>query len=208
MTTDADHPQPRDWGQPGPTTGIVVQEFVSLDGVMQAPGDTTEFERGGWQRPYIDADQMRLMSEQLEEADALLLGRKTYEHFAIAWPQMSGDPFSDRMNAMPKLVASRTQSSTTWNATLIEGDVVGALTARKAQPGRNLLVAGSGDLLRTLIAHDLVDEYRLWIAPVVVGAGTRLFGDQPTRALRLVASETTTSGIAILTYRPAARPAE
>jgi dihydrofolate reductase len=183
---------------------VIVQQFVTLDGVMQAPGDPNEFECGGWQRPYQCEDQLTYIVEQAYEAEALLLGRKTYEHFATAWPSMTGMlGLADRMNTMPKFVASRTLKQVEWNATLICGDIAEEVIKLKQQPGRDLLVVGSGDLVQTLIKHNLIDEYRIWVHPVVLGCGQRLFREGSEKiVLSLVDTKTTSTGAVIITYQP------
>ncbi len=181
---------------------VIVQEFLSLDGVMQAPGEASEFPRGGWQKQFVGDDHLRLMTEQMREADALLLGRKTYQGFAAVWPTVTGlAGLADRMNEMEKFVVSRTINKVAWNATLLRGDVAEAVGELKGQPGHGLLVVGSRDLVRYLQRHDLVDEYRLWIHPVIVGSGSHLFDaglDTATWALKDVA--VTKEGVAILKY--------
>ncbi len=182
---------------------VIVQEFLSLDGVMQAPGDASEFPRGGWQTEFIGDDQLRVMVAQMTSVDALLLGRKTYQAFARVWPTITGlQGLAERLNEMPKFVASRTLRKVEWNATLLQGDLLESLADLKAQPGQGLLVVGSRDLVRYLQRHDLVDEYRLWIHPVVVGAGSHLFdaGLDPSW-WNLGDVATTKEGVVILTYR-------
>ena len=176
-----------------------------MDGVMQAPGDRTEYLRGGWQRPYICDDLLRLVVKQMTEADALLLGRKTYEAFAAAWPQMTGMfGLADRMNTMPKYVASNTLREMGWNATLISGDIASGIAGLKQQAGAGLVVAGSGALVQLLAQHDFVDEYRIWVHPVIVGTGERLFHEGMDMSSWELADVTTTSkGAAVLTYKKA-----
>jgi dihydrofolate reductase len=190
---------------------IVLSEFLTLDGVMQAPGGKDEdrsggFEHGGWQMDnhYIDDVGGQAVMQSFEGADGLLLGRRTYEIFASYWPKSDEEPIAGVMNNMKKYVASTTlKSPLEWqNSELLEGDTVEAVGALKDQPGRDLLVIGSGDLAQTLIGSDLVDEYRLMIHPIVVGGGKRLFRDgNPLAKLTLVDSKMTTTGVAILTYR-------
>jgi dihydrofolate reductase len=185
-----------------------VQEFLSLDGVMQAPGEASEFPRGGWQRVFVGEDHLRIMNAQMADADALLLGRKTYQAFAAAWPEVTGlGGLADRMNTMEKFVVSRTLNKVGWNATLLRGDVAEAVRELKEQPGQGLVVVGSRDLVRYLQRHDLVDEYRLWVHPVIVGSGSHLFDaglDTATWSLREVT--VTKEGVAILIYvRPSGR---
>jgi dihydrofolate reductase len=187
-----------------------VIEFLSLDGVMQAPGASEEdteggFQLGGWQRPYGDDVLGAAASEGMSATDAYLFGRKTYEHMAAYWPTApADDPYAQHLNSMPKYVASTTLRSVEWaNSTLIEGNVAEEVANLKQQPGRNIGVLGSGQLVQTLIEHDLIDEYFLAMFPIVLGSGKRLFreADQPRR-LRLVDSKTTTTGGVLLTYRP------
>ncbi len=188
---------------------VIVSEFLSLDGVMQAPGGPEEdteggFAHGGWQMPYSDEVLGTAVLEGMAAADAFLLGRKTYEIFAAYWPSSDDEEFADTMNGMAKFVASETLDDVEWqNSTLIEGDVAEGVARLKQQPGKNIQVIGSGDLARTLMQHDLVDEYQLMIHPVVLGSGKRLFGKaSDTTALRLVETRTTTTGVVILTYQP------
>lgn len=164
---------------------IVVNAFLTLDGVMQAPGGPDEdpeggFEHGGWQAPYADDVMGRLVTEGIADADGFLLGRKTYEIFASYWPRVTdpADPIATALNSRPKYVVSRTLERVTWNnSSLIKGDVVGELRKlRQQQPGRTVHTWGSTELLQTLLKNDLIDEYRLFIYPVVFGTGKRLFG--------------------------------
>jgi dihydrofolate reductase len=191
---------------------VVVSTFLSLDGVMQAPGGSDEdrnggFEHGGWQMPYFDEVGGQAVGQGFATADGLLLGRKTYEIFAAYWPnQPADDPFAAAMNGMQKYVASRTlQEPLPWsNSTLLKGNVVEEVAKLKDQPGKDLQVIGSGEFAQTLINNDLVDEYRLMVHPIVLGTGKRLFRDGSKKAaLRLVDSTTTTTGVLILTYQPA-----
>jgi dihydrofolate reductase len=185
---------------------IVVSEFVTLDGVMQDPGGAEGFDRGGWAFEFdrgSEGDKFKL--DEVMEADSLLLGRVTYEGFAAAWPSMTDEAgFADKMNSMPKLVVSTTLESPEWsNSTLIEGDVPEQLSALKQQPGGDILVAGSRRLVHTLMEHDLIDEYRLMVFPVVLGSGERLFPDgTDTTTLRLLDAKTVGAGVLILTYEP------
>jgi dihydrofolate reductase len=186
-----------------------VIEFLSLDGVMQAPGDPEEdteggFRHGGWQRPYFDEVLGATAAEGMAATDTYLFGRKTYEAMAAYWPTVSDDdPYAQHLNSTPKYVASTTLGSVEWQGTtLIEGDVAEAVGALKEGPGKNIAVLGSGELVQTLISHDLVDEYFLAVFPIVLGSGKRLFrgADQPMR-LSLVDSKVTGTGGVILTYR-------
>ena len=190
---------------------LVVGTFLTLDGVMQAPGGPDEdreggFEHGGWTVNYWDEDGGRIITEATLRAGALLLGRKTYEIFAAYWPRVSDDdPIAAKLNSVPKYVASRTLGEVTWNnSTLIQGDVGEAVGKLKEQPGGEIQVTGSGELIQTLMEHDLVDEYRLWVFPVVLGRGKRLFaGGTLPAAMRLVDTKTSSTGVAIHTYERA-----
>jgi dihydrofolate reductase len=196
---------------------LVVGTFLTLDGVMQAPGDPQEdteggFKHGGWQWPYFDADAERIIGEQIAATDALLLGRVTYQIFAAYWPNApEDDPIAKRLNTIPKYVWSTTLDRVEWNnSTLMKGDIEEEVARLKQQPGSGIFsVTGSGKLAQTLMQHDLVDEYSLWIHPVVLGSGKRLFpeGIDPIK-LKLVDTKTTGSGIVILTYRPAEKQQE
>jgi dihydrofolate reductase len=179
---------------------LVVTEFISLDGVIEEPRWTFEFNRGE------DGDQFK--GDELKAADAQLLGRVTYQGFAQAWPSMGGDWFGEKMNSMPKYVVSTTltDEDAGWtNSTVIRDDVAGQISAVKEQVAGDLLVAGSAQLVRTLAEHDLVDEYRLMYFPIVLGTGKRLFNEGTTRTvLRLLdAKPVGPDGVVILTYAPA-----
>ncbi len=191
---------------------LVVTTFLSLDGVMQAPGAPDEdrsggFDQGGWLVPFADEDMMRIVVDWIALADGFLLGRRTYEIFAAYWPRVTdpNDPVARALNTLSKYVVSKTLDKAEWNnSTLIQGDVLEEIKKLKRRPGKELQVHGSGALTQTLIANDLVDEYRLWWFPVVLGRGQRLFGAGvvPT-TLRLVDSMTTSTGVAIHTYQRA-----
>jgi dihydrofolate reductase len=180
-------------------TKLKVSTFLTLDGVMQAPGDAGEFERGGWQLPFFDDGAGAIAKEGLFASDALLLGRVTYEHFAAAWPGMTDEEgFAERMNSIPKFVASTTLADAEWNATVIR-DLAAEVPKLKEQ--RDLLVMGSGRLVQALREHDLVDEYEIWIHPILLGAGKRLFEETAeTTTLALTGTKTTDKGITVLTY--------
>jgi dihydrofolate reductase len=194
---------------------LTLTTFLSVDGVMQGPGGPNEdrsdgFDRGGWLVPHFDEDMGEFMGEVFDKADAFLLGRRTYDIFAASWPKVTDpdDPIAGRLNTLPKYVASRTVDSANWhNTTIIKGDVAAEVTRLKEQLGRELQVHGSGTLARTLIANDLIDEFRVIISPVIVGAGRRLFADAGVATgLRLVDSRTTGSGTAIHVYQRTGRP--
>jgi dihydrofolate reductase len=195
---------------------LTMTTFLSLDGVMQGPGGPNEdrsngFDQGGWLVPYADEDMGKLVTDWFAAADAFLLGRKTYEIFAAYWPNITdeSDPVASKLNALPKYVVSNSLDKVEWNdSRLIRGDVaVAEITRLKQGPGRELQVHGSGRLAQTLMAHDLIDEYRLWIYPVVLGNGMRLFedGTMPA-ALSLVDTKTTSTGVVIHVYEPAGKP--
>ncbi len=179
---------------------VVVSEFVSLDGVMENPGWTLQFE---------SEDRDRFKFDELAAADALLLGRKTYEGFAAAWPGMAEETgeYGAWMNGYPKHVASTTlEEPLEWNASLIGPDLPKEVSGLKNRPGKDILVFGSADLVHALTQHDLVDEYRLMVFPVVVGSGKRLFKDGlDTKALEHAGTQTLASGAVVLTYRATGR---
>jgi dihydrofolate reductase len=177
------------------TRKLVESTFITLDGVIGDPQV--------WGPPYWDAQHSAYAAKLLDPADALLLGRVTYEGFAQSWPQRSGDPFTDKMNSMPKYVASRTLTDTTWNASVLDGDdAAAAVAALKEQPGGDLLKFGTGELDRPLLENKLVDEYHFWMFPVVAGSGERLFDGVglDTTHLKLVETTPFDSGIVVLTY--------
>lgn len=183
---------------------LIASSLVTLDGVIQDPGGFGETDQGGWAGPYFNDEAARSSLDQLLACDYFLCGRRTYELFSTFWPRGDG-PYPDRMNAMPKLVASTTLTEPLdWNARRIEGDVPEAIRRLKRDGGGNVIMYGSPTLLRSLLRHDLVDELKLSVAPIVLGGGTRLFSDsaEPAR-LRLVATEPLDSGMVMLTYEPA-----
>jgi len=196
---------------------IVISEFMSLDGVVQAPGGAEEdtdggFAHGGWSMPHFDPAAMGpVLDEVMQATEALLFGRRTWQTMAAAWPDRAGDPFADRMNEIHKYVASRTltQDDLDWaNSTLLPADdVLGAVRRLRAKGGGDIQVMGSANLAGTLIGNDLVDEYRLMIEPVVLGGGKRLFPDDGrSRVLELVSTSTSNTGVHICTYRPPRNP--
>ena len=187
---------------------IIVSEFVSLDGVIQAPGGKDEdtdggFTQGGWTHPYWDNEIGVLFTQAMSESDALLLGRKTWQiHGGAFEPMAEGDFFGDTMNTMPKYVVSTTLSdASAWrNSTLINGGVVEAVRALKAQPGKNILMDGSSALIHTLAQHDLIDEYHLLVYPIVLGGGKKLFADGTPLNLRLIEARPLPSGVVFTHY--------
>lgn len=194
---------------------LTVTTFISVDGVMQGPGGPEEdrrdgFTRGGWLVPHFDEDSGQFMSEVFDQVDAFLLGRHTYDIFAAYWPKVTdpNDPIAGPLNTLPKYVASNTLTEPEWGpVAVLSGDVPAAVAELKRQPGRELQVHGSGELVRTLYEHDLVDEHRLLVFPVVVGAGRRLFPDRGiATGLTLAESRNTDSGVSIQIYRPTGRP--
>jgi dihydrofolate reductase len=186
---------------------IVVTEFISLDGVIEDPGGAEGFKYGGWTFEFSQGDEgQRFKLEETMAAEALLLGRVTYDGFAAAWPTMEGTgEFGEKMNGMPKYVVSSTLGEPEWsNSTVLRGDVVGEVSKLKERLDGVILVAGSAQLAQTLLEHDLVDELRLMVFPVALGTGKRLFGETSDRKpLRLADSRTVGDGVTILTYERA-----
>ena len=178
---------------------IAVQVYMSIDGVMEAPET--------WSFPYWTDDHEKYAYERLLAADALLLGRSTYEVFAASWPSRTGDDFSARMNMLPKYVVSSTlgDDDLEWNNSLvIGGDVVAEVTKLKQQPGKDILLFGSNQLFNTLLDHHLIDDFRLWVFPLVLGSGRRLFaGHNEPGKLQLADTITLSTGVAVLCYQPA-----
>jgi dihydrofolate reductase len=194
------------------TMKLTATMMLTVDGVYQGPGAADEdrrggFDRGGWVAPYADAEMGDFLTSMFERADALLLGRKTWEIWEPYWPQHDDNPFGHAINALPKYVPSTTLKDPTWQNTHVIGDdVEAAVRELKAKPGSELQLHGSGELLRWLLERDLVDELNLRLYPVVVGDGLRLFPEQgQTHNLELVESSSTPSGVMLLTYRPAGR---
>ena len=186
---------------------IVVTEYISVDGIVEAPSGTETFERVGWTDDFSRGPEGETFKfEETRASDALLLGRVTYDEFAPVWPQIPGE-FADMFNAMPKYVVSSTLENPEWNnTTVLRGDVVEEVAGLKKRFDRDIVVHGSPQLAQTLIEHDLVDELRLLVYPVIVGAGKLLFGGTAhTRNLRLVETRTFDDGIHLLVYRTAGR---
>jgi dihydrofolate reductase len=189
---------------------LTVSEFVSLDGVMQAPGGADEdteggFRDGGWQMGYFDDVAGERIGASMAQTGAFLLGRRTYEIFASYWPtQSDDDPFAKILNGLPKYVASTTLGEPlAWqNSTLLQGDVAKAVAELKEGEGGNIVVLGSGGLVQTLYENDLVDEYALMIHPIVLGSGKKLFREVPRKPLKLADSVTTSTGVVMATYVP------
>ncbi len=174
---------------------VVLSMYVTLDGVMEEPA---------WTVPYRNEEAAKYALDQLFAADALLLGRKTYQGFSAAWPSMTDDAgFADRMNSLPKFVVSTTLEEAEWNASLIKANVAEEVSKLKQQPGQDILIYGSSDLAHTLRQEGLIDEYRLWVQPVVLGGGRRLFQDGGAATpMRLVEAKTFRSGVVVLVYQP------
>jgi dihydrofolate reductase len=193
---------------------IVITEFMSLDGVVQAPGGADEdtdggFTHGGWTHPFFDPEVVGgAFADAMSKAEGLLYGRRTWQGMAEAWPERAGDPFADQMNAMPKYVVSRTlgDGELAWNTTLIPGDeAVARIRELHETDGGDLVVMGSPTLVRTLLNEGLVDELRLVIMPVLLGGGKSIFPTEGTqRKLELVSTATSPAGVQVCTYRPAA----
>jgi len=196
-----------------PMAELTITTFLSVDGVMQAPGGPGEdesgnFPHGGWLVPHADEDMGKVMNEIFGKADAFLLGRTTYDIFSAYWPKISdpNDPVAGPLNSLPKYVASRTRSDFTWHNTFLIRDVVKEAAELKRRFEREVQVHGSCGLAQTLIEHDLIDEYRFLIFPVVLGTGKRLFGTGAVpRTLKLIKSGTTSTGAIINFYRSAGK---
>ncbi|MEU3301787.1 dihydrofolate reductase family protein [Streptomyces sp. NPDC006678] len=194
---------------------LTLTQFITLDGVYQAPGGPNEdtrggFTHGGWSYPYADDDFSVFMTGVFDRVGGFLLGRRTYDIFAGAWPRVTdeNDPIASRLNSLPKYVVSTTLEKAEWNnSTIVSGNVAEEVARLKRRTEGELQIHGSGALARSLMAHDLIDEFHLLVHPVVLGAGMRLFADgaPPTR-FELAASSTTSTGVAIHTYRTAGRP--
>jgi len=192
---------------------IILSDFMSLDGVVQAPGGREEdtdggFAHGGWSMEFFDPEAMGpVMDEVMATTEALLLGRRTWQTMAAAWPDRAGDEFADRMNEIPKYVASRTlsQDDLSWSSSTLlpADDAIGAVRELRERDGEGLQVMGSPSLAAQLIEHDLVDEYRLMVEPILLGGGKRVFPDDAkARELELVSTTTASTGVLICTYKP------
>jgi len=184
---------------------LIVSEFITLDGVVEAPGGEPSHPHAGWVIDLTGPEQLEYKLEEVREAESLLLGRVTYEGFSAAWPERDGE-FADKMNSMPKYVVSSTRSEPLdWsNSTVIKGDVAAAVAQLKQQDRGPILVAGSATLVPALIEHDLVDELRLMVFPVLVGGGKRIFPEsRQKKPLQLAGTKTFPSGVVINTYHPA-----
>ncbi|WP_310393641.1 dihydrofolate reductase family protein [Hymenobacter sp.] len=172
---------------------IIAAEYLTLDGVMENPA---------WTGPYFNDELAQLQHSLLMASDALLLGRVTYEGFAAAWPGVTDENgFAERMNGLPKFVASRTLTTADWNASIIQGDVAAEVTRLKQEPGQNLLIYGSGQLAEHLRQHHLIDEYRLMVHPLLLGSGQRLFREGDGTNLTLTNTVATSTGVLVLTYQ-------
>lgn len=182
---------------------LIVSEFITLDGIMEDPGGSEGFKHGGWSFPFANEEYFKYKLDELYSCDALLLGRATYQGFANAWPSRTDeDGFADRMNNLPKYVVTTTLENLEWNNSIfMKGNIAEEVFELKQQPGKNILVHGSCQLVNTLLQHDLIDELRLMIHPIVVGSGKRLFKEGLTRKdLRLVESKMFNTGVVVLTY--------
>jgi dihydrofolate reductase len=183
---------------------LIVTEFVSLDGVMESPGGEPGYAHSGWVIPHQAEEQMKYKLDEVMEADALLMGRVTYEGFSGAWPERDG-PFADKMNSMPKYVVSSTLKDPEWNnTTVLEGDLADEVAKLKDSEEGPILVAGSRELVHALYDQGLVDEYRLMVFPVILGSGRRLFPDDAAdkTLLELVDTQSFSSGVTVQTYKP------
>jgi dihydrofolate reductase len=191
---------------------IIVSEFISLDGVIQAPGGEDSLgERSGWTIPYFSEETAKFKLDDLLACDALLMGRVTYQIHAAAWPSMTDEEgFADRMNSLPKYVVSTTLEKVEWNnSRLIRGNIPEEVKKLKQAVQRNILIDGGSDIVNLLMPYDFIDEYRLLVHPVVVGKGKRLFQeDRQKKELRLIEARAFGTGIVALTYQPAETPRE
>jgi dihydrofolate reductase len=187
---------------------LVAGTFLTLDGIMQAPGGPEEdpsggFPHGGWSVPYFDDRMGEIMVKWMATAGGFLLGRKTYEIFAAHWPHIANDPIADKLNGSPKYVASRTLQRVDWeHSRLIQENLVETVRRLKEEPGGEIQIHGSGNLIQSLLPDNLIDEFRLWISPVVLGKGKRLFGEGTVpAAFQLVETQLATTGAVLHVYR-------
>jgi dihydrofolate reductase len=183
---------------------LIATEYVTLDGVMEAPGGETSLGAlSGWSFTFWNDEAAKYKSDELFASDTFLLGRVTYQIFADAWPSRTGE-FADRMNSTLKLVVSRTLDKVAWNnSRLLKGKIIEEVTKLKQQPGQGILIYGSADLVHLLMQHDLIDEYRIMVFPVVLGVGKRLFEEgKDKKVLKLVETRTFSTGMVLLTYQP------
>ncbi len=183
---------------------LIVTEFVTLDGVMEAPGGEPTHPHTGWVGDFVGEEQLAFKQQEVLDADVQLIGRVTYESFAGAWPQRQGE-FADRMNSMPKYVVTKTLDELEWNNSVpVKGEVAAEVSKLKQEDGGPIIVAGSRTLVHTLIENRLVDEFRLMVFPVVLGSGKRLFPESPDKlSLELVDTKTFATGVQVNTYHPA-----
>ena len=183
---------------------LVVSTLVSLDGVVQDPGGFGETEKGGWANPYFSEEAVQDSYENLMNSDYFLCGRVSYELMSRAWGKIKEGAYLERMNDIPKLVASRTLTEPLdWNATLIKGDVAEEIVRIKQEGGRNVEMYGSTKLMQTLMEHDLIDEYRIWVHPLTLGSGKRLFpADGYPARLKLAGTKTRSTGVVGLFFEP------
>jgi len=184
---------------------LVATEYLTLEGVMEAPGSETSLgERGGWSFLFSSDEHRQFKFDELLASDALLLGRVTYEIFAASWPSRTGE-FADRMNGLPKYVVSTTLQKAEWNNSHLISDathVVEEVVKLKQQPGKDILLTGSADLMHTMRQHNLIDEYHFMVYPIVLGTGKRLFKDGNNTTLKLIKSQTFSTGVVVLIYQP------
>jgi dihydrofolate reductase len=188
---------------------IIVTQFVTVDGVIDDPGGSEKTRHGGWSFQFGSQESGKYKFDELFASGALLLGRVTYEGFAAAWPAMRNE-YADKMNGLPKFVVSTTLKNVAWNnSQVIRGNIPEEVARLKQQPGQDILIFGSVKLVNALMPHDLIDEYRLMVHPIVLGSGRRLFEGEAPDALRLRLSDTKTfpSGVVVLAYEPAGRNA-
>jgi dihydrofolate reductase len=182
---------------------IIVTEFLSLDGVMEDPGGAEKFKYGGWTWPYWNDEIGKFKNDELFACEALLLGRKTYQGFAAAWPgRTDKEGFADRMNSLPKYIVSTTLKEVEWNnSRLIKENVGEKIYKLKQQPGKDILIAGSGQLVNALIQENLIDQFNLLVYPVILGSGKRLFREESKTNLKLLETKSFGSGVVLLVYQ-------